>query len=243
MNTAFESWQFWAVLSAVFAALTAIFAKVGIENINSDFATLIRTVVILLVLAGIVTATGQAQALGTISTKTYTFLILSGLATGASWLCYFRALKIGNAAQVAPIDKLSVVLVAVFGAIFLGERLGPANWLGVALIAAGADWNDIDTLAVAIDGGHGQLFVQRFAKEPMKPLSDLASLIPDDAARLVSDDRVVGNAAATLVGARGRGQAIAAGLDAARVVDLPASLRALAAVPIYGRAPDAKPMA
>lgn len=138
MNTAFESWQFWAVLSAVFAALTAIFAKVGIENINSDFATLIRTVVILLVLAGIVTATGQAQALGTISTKTYTFLILSGLATGASWLCYFRALKIGHAAQVAPIDKLSVVLVAVFGAIFLGERLGPANWLGVALIAAGA---------------------------------------------------------------------------------------------------------
>lgn len=138
MNTAFESWQFWAVLSAVFAALTAIFAKVGIENINSDFATLIRTVVILLVLAGIVAATGQAQALGTISTKTYTFLILSGLATGASWLCYFRALKIGNAAQVAPIDKLSVVLVAVFGAIFLGERLGPANWLGVALIAAGA---------------------------------------------------------------------------------------------------------
>lgn len=117
------------------------------------------------------------------------------------------------------------------------------GYSSLALIAAGADWNDIDTLAVAIDGGHGQLFVQRFAKEPMKPLSDLASLIPDDAARLVSDDRVVGNAAATLVGARGRGQAIAAGLDAARVVDLPASLRALAAVPIYGRAPDAKPMA
>ncbi|WP_269930791.1 EamA family transporter [Aminobacter sp. HY435] len=138
MNTAFASWQFWAVLSAVFAALTAIFAKVGIENVNSDFATLIRTVVILLVLAAIVTATGQAQALGSISGKTYTFLILSGLATGASWLCYFRALKLGNAAQVAPIDKLSVVLVAVFGVIFLGERLGAANWLGVALIAAGA---------------------------------------------------------------------------------------------------------
>lgn len=138
MNTAFASWQFWAVLSAVFAALTAIFAKVGIENVNSDFATLIRTVVILLVLAGIVAATGQAQALGSISGKTYAFLILSGLATGASWLCYFRALKLGNAAQVAPIDKLSVVLVAVFGVIFLGERLGTANWLGVALIAAGA---------------------------------------------------------------------------------------------------------
>lgn len=138
MSTAFASWQFWAVLSAIFAAATAIFAKVGIENVNSDFATLIRTVVILLVLAGIVAATGQAQALGTISGKTYTFLILSGLATGASWLCYFRALKLGNAAQVAPIDKLSVVLVAVFGVMFLGERLGPTNWLGVALIAAGA---------------------------------------------------------------------------------------------------------
>ncbi|MGV3479144.1 MAG: tRNA (adenosine(37)-N6)-threonylcarbamoyltransferase complex dimerization subunit type 1 TsaB, partial [Sphingobium sp.] len=95
------------------------------------------------------------------------------------------------------------------------------GYSSLALIAAGADWNDVDSLAVAIDGGHGQLFVQRFAKEPMKPLSDLASLIPDDAARLVSDDRVVGNAAATLVGARGRGQAIAAGLDAARAVDLP----------------------
>lgn len=138
MNSAYASWQFWAVLSAVFAALTAIFAKIGVENVNSDFATLIRTVIILLVIAAIVAATGQAQALGSISTRTYTFLGLSGLATGASWLCYFRALKLGNAAQVAPIDKLSVVLVAVFGVLFLGERLSGANWLGVALIAAGA---------------------------------------------------------------------------------------------------------
>ncbi|MEW9807185.1 EamA family transporter [Mesorhizobium marinum] len=138
MVPALDSWQFWAVLSAVFAALTAIFAKVGLENVNSDFATLIRTVVILLVLGAIVAATGQAQALGSISGRTYAFLVLSGLATGASWLCYFRALKLGNAAQVAPVDKLSVVLVAVFGAVFLGERLGPANWLGVALIAVGA---------------------------------------------------------------------------------------------------------
>ncbi len=138
MNSALTSWQFWAVLSATFAAMTAIFAKVGIENINSDFATLIRTVVILLVLAGIVLATGQFQNPGEISGKTYGFLVLSGLATGASWLCYFRALKLGNAAQVAPIDKLSVVLVAVFGVVFLGERLSGANWLGVALIAAGA---------------------------------------------------------------------------------------------------------
>ena len=138
MNSAFESWQFWAVLSAAFAALTAIFAKIGVENVNSDFATLIRTVVILAVTAAIVTATRQTQALGSISGRTYLFLVLSGMATGASWLCYFRALKMGNAAQVAPIDKLSVVLVAVFAALFLGERLAPANWLGVALIGVGA---------------------------------------------------------------------------------------------------------
>ena len=138
MNLTVSSWQFWALLSAAFAALTAIFAKVGIENINSDFATFIRTVIILVVLAAILAASGQFQPLGSISGKTWLFLGLSGLATGASWLCYFRALTLGNAAQVAPIDKLSVVLVAVFGAVFLGERLSGANWLGVALIAAGA---------------------------------------------------------------------------------------------------------
>ncbi|MET3794410.1 EamA family transporter [Aquamicrobium terrae] len=138
VNLSFSSWQFWALLSAAFAALTAIFAKVGVENVDSDFATLIRTAVILLVIAAIVMATGQAQPLGSISGKTYTFLVLSGLATGASWLCYFRALKLGQVAQVAPIDKLSVVLVAVFGMIFLGERLSAANWLGVTLIGAGA---------------------------------------------------------------------------------------------------------
>lgn len=135
---AFSSWQFWAVLSAVFAALTAIFAKVGIENINSDFATFIRTIVILVTLAFILLATGQFQNPGSVSGRTYLFLLLSGLATGASWICYFRALKIGEAAKVAPIDKLSVVLVAVFGVIFLGERLTAPNWFGVALIAAGA---------------------------------------------------------------------------------------------------------
>ncbi|KQU92025.1 transporter [Mesorhizobium sp. Root102] len=138
MNLTVSSWQFWALLSAAFAALTAIFAKVGIENIDSDFATFIRTVIILIVLGAILLASGQFQSPATISGKTWAFLGLSGLATGASWLCYFRALKIGNAAQVAPIDKLSVVLVAVFGAVFLGERLTGANWLGVALIAAGA---------------------------------------------------------------------------------------------------------
>ena len=132
------SWQFWAVLSAVFAALTAVFAKIGVENVNSDFATFIRTIVILLCLAAILAATGQFQSPGTISTRTYAFLVLSGLATGASWICYFRALKVGDASQVAPIDKLSVVLVAIFAFLFLGERPSGTNWLGIALIAAGA---------------------------------------------------------------------------------------------------------
>src|SRR5271169_2528249 len=131
-------WQAWAVLSAVFAALTAIFAKIGIENINSDFATFIRTLVIIGCLAAFLAATGQFQSLGTVSTRTYAFLVLSGLATGASWVCYFRALKLGNASQVAPIDKLSVVLVAVFAVLFLGERPSLPNWLGIVLIAAGA---------------------------------------------------------------------------------------------------------
>lgn len=138
MTLTVSSWQFWALLSATFAALTAIFAKVGIETVNSDFATFIRTIIILVMLGAILAASGQFQSPGSISGKTWLFLGLSGLATGASWLCYFRALKLGNAAQVAPIDKLSVVLVAVFAAIFLGERLSGANWLGVALIAAGA---------------------------------------------------------------------------------------------------------
>jgi transporter family protein len=136
--TLFASWQTWAILSAVFAALTAIFAKVGIENINSDLATFVRTIVILVTLALILYATGQFASPGSISGKTYLFLVLSGLATGASWICYFRALKLGNAAQVAPVDKLSVVLVAIFGVSFLGETLTLPNWLGVALIAVGA---------------------------------------------------------------------------------------------------------
>ena len=138
MRVALSSWQLWAVLSAVLAALTAIFAKVGVEDVGADFATFVRTVVVLLVLAVIVLASAQWQPLGTISGRSYLFLLLSGLATGGSWLCYFRALKLGDAARVAPIDKLSVVLVAVFGATFLGERLTAPNWLGVLLIGAGA---------------------------------------------------------------------------------------------------------
>jgi len=138
MNAAVASWQFWAVLSAVFAALTAIFAKVGVAGINADLATLVRTLIILALVAGIVAATGQWQSPSSISTRSWIFLVLSGLATGASWLCYFRALKLGEAAKVAPIDKMSVVLVAVIGVAFLGEKLSWANWIGIALIAAGA---------------------------------------------------------------------------------------------------------
>ena len=133
-----NSWQFWAVLSAVFAALTAIFAKVGVEGINSDLATLIRTVIVLITLSLILFATGQFSQPGAIAAKSWLFLLLSGLGTGASWICYFRALKLGPATLVAPIDKLSVVLVALFGVVFLGERPSWNGWLGIALIAAGA---------------------------------------------------------------------------------------------------------
>ena len=104
----------------------------------SDLATLLRTVIVVAMLALIVAATKQWRSPASLPSRSLLFLALSGLATGASWLCYFRALKLGDAARVAPIDKLSVVLVAVFGVVFLGERLGPANWLGVGLIALGA---------------------------------------------------------------------------------------------------------
>ena len=138
MKELFGGWQFWAALSAGFAALTAIFAKVGIENVNSDFATFFRTIVLLVVVTALLFVTKEWQSPSSISARTYVFLTLSGLATGASWLCYFRALKIGEASRVAPIDKLSVVLVAVFAYVFLGERLSGLHWTGVALIAVGA---------------------------------------------------------------------------------------------------------
>ena len=138
MRMLFNAWPFWAALSAVFAALTAIFAKVGVAGVNSDLATFLRTIVIVVVLAAMLSLLGEWRPLNTISSRTYLFLALSGLGTGASWLCYFRALQLGPAARVAPIDKLSVVLVALFGVVFLGERLSGANWLGVALIAGGA---------------------------------------------------------------------------------------------------------
>jgi transporter family protein len=132
-----SNWFHWALLSAVFGALTAIFAKVGLAGVNSDLATLIRTGVILIVLAAFVCVTGKWSNPLTLSSRTWIFLVLSALATGASWVCYFRALKIGNASQVAPVDKLSLVLVAIFASVFLRERPSATDWLGILMVAAG----------------------------------------------------------------------------------------------------------
>ncbi|MEO6104264.1 MAG: EamA family transporter [Pseudoxanthomonas sp.] len=132
-----QNWLPWALLSAVFAAMTAIFAKIGLEGVDSDLATLIRTAVIIVVLAAFVGATGKWSNPLSLSGRTWAFLVLSGLATGASWVCYFRALKIGDASKVAPVDKLSLVLVAVFAFAFLGERPSGREWLGIALVAVG----------------------------------------------------------------------------------------------------------
>jgi transporter family protein len=137
MTSSSSPWLVWALLSAAFAALTAIFAKIGIQGVDSDLATLVRTVVIFAVLSTFVVATGKWSNPLELSGRTWLFLVLSGLATGASWVCYFRALKIGEAAKVAPVDKLSVVLVAVFAVLFLGERPSPREWLGIAMVAAG----------------------------------------------------------------------------------------------------------
>lgn len=136
MTTA-APWLYWALASAAFAALTAIFAKIGLEGVDSDFATLIRTAVIIVVLALFVSATGKLSNPFALPGKTSLFLVLSGLATGISWVCYFRALKVGQASQVAPVDKLSLVLVAIFAFIFLGERPTPREWLGITLVGMG----------------------------------------------------------------------------------------------------------
>jgi transporter family protein len=132
-----QVWFHWALLSAVFASLTAIFAKIGLEGVDSDFATLIRTVVIFFAITWFVLYTGKWSDPFALRPKTWAFLTLSGLATGGSWVCYFRALQIGDAAKVAPVDKLSVVLVAIFAVIFLGERPAAKDWLGIILVGAG----------------------------------------------------------------------------------------------------------
>jgi len=131
------NWFYWALLSAVFAALTAIFAKIGIQGVDSDLATLIRTGIIIVVLSAFVWFAGKWSNPLALPSKTWLFLGLSGLATGASWVCYFRALQIGEASKVAPVDKLSLVLVAVFAFAFLGERPSLREWTGIAMVAGG----------------------------------------------------------------------------------------------------------
>ena len=142
-----SDWFFWAVLSAGFAAFTAIFAKVGVEGIDSDLATLVRTVIILFVLAGFLWLAGKWSNPFRLSSRTWIFLGLSGLATGASWVCYFRALQLGDASKVAPVDKFSVVLVAVFAFAFLGERPSAREWLGIALVTGGVLLPGVEAVA------------------------------------------------------------------------------------------------
>ena len=131
------NWFVWALLSAFFAGLTAVLAKVGVEHIDSNLATAIRTVVILVFAWAVALAT-KNQPFSSVSNRTWTFLILSGIATGLSWLCYFRALQLGEASQVAPVDKLSVVVAIVLAAIFLHERMTWHHWVGGAFIFTGA---------------------------------------------------------------------------------------------------------
>jgi bacterial/archaeal transporter family protein len=132
-----SSWLLWAIFSAAFAALTAIFAKIGLEGVDSDFATLIRTVVIFCVLCAFVVLARKWSNPFDLPARSWLFLVLSGLATGASWVCYFRALKVGDASKVAPVDKFSVVLVALFAVIALGERPSLREWAGIALVGTG----------------------------------------------------------------------------------------------------------
>ena len=132
------NWRPWALGSAVFAALTAVLAKVGVAGVDPNLATAIRTGVILIFACLLVAVTDSARGLAQIAPRTWTFLVLSGLATGLSWLCYFRALQLGEASQVAPVDKLSVVFAIALAALFLGEKLTWHEWIGGGLILAGA---------------------------------------------------------------------------------------------------------
>lgn len=133
-----ENWLAWALLAAAFAALTAVLSKLGLRNVDPDAAQLVRTAVVVLTLAAVMAAAGKVKGFGNFTRQNWTYLALAGLATAASWACYFRALKFGDAARVAAVDKLSVVMVAIFALIVLGERLGPAGWTGVALAGLGA---------------------------------------------------------------------------------------------------------
>lgn len=138
LQIAAQPWFYWALGSAAFAALTAVFAKAGVAEIDSSLATFVRTLVVVPLAALVAWMSGAFAHVAPAPGRAWAFLILSGLGTGASWLCYFRALQLGEAARVAPVDKLSVVLVSIFGVVFLGEALSWKNWAGVAPILAGA---------------------------------------------------------------------------------------------------------
>ncbi len=131
------NWFFWALLSACFAALTALFAKVGVAGVDADLATLVRTIIVVCVLAPAVWLAGKWSNPLALPGRSLLFLVLSALATGASWICYFRALQAGPVSKVAPVDKLSLVLVAVFAVLFLGERPSSRDWVGIGMVAAG----------------------------------------------------------------------------------------------------------
>ena len=132
------NWFFWALLSALFAGLTAILAKIGVAGVNANLATAIRTTVVLVFTWGIALATTNPSAMLSLPRRTWVFLVLSGLATGLSWLCYFRALQLGEASRVAPVDKLSVVFAIALAVIFLHEQLTWHQWVGGGLVVAGA---------------------------------------------------------------------------------------------------------
>lgn len=136
MHTA-TNWFTWALFSALFAALTTVFAKIGVAGVDADLATFIRTLVIVVLLGAMVLAAGKWTNPLDLPPRTLKFLVLSALATGASWICYFRALKAGDATLVASVDKSSLLLVALFAVAFLGERPAPRQWIGYALVAAG----------------------------------------------------------------------------------------------------------
>ena len=138
MGAALNNWLFWSLLSALFAGATAILAKVGVEGINSNLATAIRTTVVLLVTWLIVAAARTPVSLAAISKRTWICLLLSGVATALSWVCYFRALQLGMASKVAPIDKLSVVFAIILAVVFLHEQVSWQQWVGGLLIAGGA---------------------------------------------------------------------------------------------------------
>ncbi|WP_394694827.1 EamA family transporter [Pseudoxanthomonas japonensis] len=132
-----DHWLLWALLSAVFAALTAVLAKLGVKDVDADLAMALRTLVVTALVVPLVWITGKWTNPLQLPARTLGYLVLSALATGASWLCYFRALQVGEAFRVAPVDKLSVVLVAVFAFFLLGERPSPKDWLGIGLMVAG----------------------------------------------------------------------------------------------------------